>query len=712
MERHSSNITESDIIETVDQLDTIIDAQLNESYGLPPDERLDNDRQFTMDFVQLVDTLLRATDAWNNMTQSQMEETSTKLMASTEAAGFMLANSTAVAGYDDVIETSQASLTLSASSVNRNSSGGFRFPSESAASSWIWLPVGYAAQVAADLRSDRLAQVGVLYHTRLMELMLSPANNSMDDVGKRLNSPVLSFSLGDGDARVQLPGLMGAQLHLQYSLTEREPAQTEVWRHLHPGEEPSAVRGTAVCAYWNETLSEWRTDGCRLETSASSKHHASCVCEHLTSFAILMDYHEYVGTPESLNMLTWVLGSLSLRCTRTTITRHLCATYAVGLTLLLTVMDRRLVYLEPAACTVAGMAIHYSFLAVFAWTMVEGIHLYKVLRHVFEPRSNSMTRYYMYGYLLPALIIIVTNTVALAADQYAYVRDEFCWLTVPYFIWFYNGPIAVVLIMNMFVLILAYRSAASLKVNKLRAKKEKLKRWLKGWFSLSCLLGVQWAIGYIYVDGSSVFDYIFTALNCSQGLLIFIFHCVLREKTRQILLGRFSTAKRSTMMNSVYGQMVIAERKKQEYRQSRMSHDTCVTTLSNSASPANSESPDSSPASERSSSSSGSGSCKVSARSASRKGLPSLTRGFSSDTQTSSSSLRGRVNLAFQPDEPWAPLPDISEETDGAGSPRHGPVPVPGRGSQGARAHHPAHHDGVEIYRSHSVAALRHGKAH
>lgn len=69
---------------------------------------------------------------------------------------------------------------------------------------------------------------------------------------------------------------------------------------------------------------------------------------------------------------------------------------------------------------------------------------------------------------------------------------------------------------NIFVITLAYRSASMLRVNQLRAKKEKLKRWLKGWFSLSCLLGVQWAIGYVYVDGSNVFDYIFTAFNCSQ----------------------------------------------------------------------------------------------------------------------------------------------------------------------------------------------------
>ena len=75
----------------------------------------------------------------------------------------------------------------------------------------------------------------------------------MGDALKRLNAPVLSFSLGGVGRRVRLPG-QGARLRLQYALTEREPAQRDVWRHLHPGEQPSAVRGTAVCAYWNDML--------------------------------------------------------------------------------------------------------------------------------------------------------------------------------------------------------------------------------------------------------------------------------------------------------------------------------------------------------------------------------------------------------------------------------------------------------------------------
>ncbi|XP_037089487.1 adhesion G protein-coupled receptor L3-like [Pollicipes pollicipes] len=494
------DISGQDVIDTVDQLGSLLEQQRNVTQGMDQGDRLVSNTKFTEDMVRLVDLTLGATNAWlSNMTETQRQDASKKLMSSTENTGFLLANSMAKTGSDDVIEMTQPSLVMSASSVSRRHDGSFRFPRSADVQSWIELPAGYA--LLAPGAGDRLPQVGLLYRSAVLPFMLSPADNSLDDSEKRLNSPVLGFSLGSAGRQVRFSEVAGARLRLQYRRAARQPAGRPVWRTLYPGERPAAVPGTAVCAYWSEHDLEWRTDGCQLMGSSSSDH-ATCSCSHLTNFAILMDYHEYVGTPLSLSVLTWLLGTLSvicliltwvvftftspppdvptavrsLRCCRTTITRHLCATYAAGLVLLLTVMDRHLVYLEPIACSLAGMAIHYCFLSVFAWSMVEGVHLYKVLRHVFEPKSNSMTRYYMYGYLGPALIVIVTNTVALGTDQYAYVRDEFCWLKVPYFIWFFNGPLAVVLIMNMLVVVLAFRSAASLKVNQLRAKKERIKR--------------------------------------------------------------------------------------------------------------------------------------------------------------------------------------------------------------------------------------------
>ena len=59
----------------------------------------------------------------------------------------------------------------------RNHSGGFQFPkSADSSTSWIQLPPGYASQ-SEDLESGRLPQVGLLYRSEVMAILLSPANN-------------------------------------------------------------------------------------------------------------------------------------------------------------------------------------------------------------------------------------------------------------------------------------------------------------------------------------------------------------------------------------------------------------------------------------------------------------------------------------------------------------------------------------------------------
>jgi len=263
---------------------------------------------------------------------------------------------------------------------------------------------------------------------------------------------------------------------------------------------------------------------------------------------------------------------------------------------------------------------------------------------------------------------------------------------------------------------LAFHSASSLKANQLKAKKEKLKKWLKGWFSLSCLLGVQWIIGYVYVDGSTVFDYVFTALNCSQGILIFIFHCVLRNRTRQILLGRLSTEKSSGMINSVYGQLTLAQQKERlarQNRQSKMSSDTSTTALS-TPSPASSEY-ESSPSSERSQTSSEGSMKRLCKQTSGRQLTRQRSRSSEPPDSGAAGSQRGRANPAFQMEDA---LPYISEESE-SGAARLEQRPSVLRGSRGSPPAPVTHTDSVEIYRSHNIGhshhnmgALRHGKLH
>ena len=50
------------------------------------------------------------------------------------------------------------------------------------------------------------------------------------------------------------------------------------------------------------------------------------------------------------------------------------------------------------------------------------------------------------------------------------------------------------------------------------------------------LLGVTWLFGILTMTSASVvFNYIFAVLNSLQGVLVFLFHCVLNKQVRYIL---------------------------------------------------------------------------------------------------------------------------------------------------------------------------------
>lgn len=66
----------------------------------------------------------------------------------------------------------------------------------------------------------------------------------------------------------------------------------DVPRDLLANEHPKVAKGTAKCMFWNTEFDMWSSKGCRVVSS--SEQETRCECDHLTSFAILMDIHNYV----------------------------------------------------------------------------------------------------------------------------------------------------------------------------------------------------------------------------------------------------------------------------------------------------------------------------------------------------------------------------------------------------------------------------------
>jgi cadherin EGF LAG seven-pass G-type receptor 1 len=67
-------------------------------------------------------------------------------------------------------------------------------------------------------------------------------------------------------------------------------------------------------------------------------------------------------------------------------------------------------------CKLLAMGLHYLWLCVFSWLMMESVHLYRMLTELRDVNHGHMSFYYSVGYGLPAVILGLS--VGVRADQY------------------------------------------------------------------------------------------------------------------------------------------------------------------------------------------------------------------------------------------------------------------------------------------------------
>nr|XP_039261734.1 uncharacterized protein LOC120337897 [Styela clava] len=302
------------------------------------------------------------------------------------------------------------------------------------------------------------------------------------------------------------------------------------------------------CVYWKTDSKNgggyWSPNGCRL--ISTSQDSTECECNHLTSFAILMDT---VGTELSeenelaLSLLTYIGCSMSVVClllsaisftilpglksVRTSIHRCLCVSLALAQTVFLVGVDHTQ---NKVACSIIAGLLHYLFLVVFGWMCVEGYHLYISLIKVFSIDSSSrMAMYCSIVHLVP--LVIVGVSAAIRSDGYG--TDKHCWLsTDDNFMWAFAGPVLLVALINTYFLIVAMRLVSQHNVAD-NTRLEAGRKLIKGSAAILSLLGITWILGIFFVNNASaVFAYAFTICNAFEGVFIFVFHCFFNNKVR------------------------------------------------------------------------------------------------------------------------------------------------------------------------------------
>ena len=198
-------------------------------------------------------------------------------------------------------------------------------------------------------------------------------------------------------------------------------------------------------------------------------------------------------------------------------------------------IDKNTFNLSDNICKGVAAFIHFFGLAIFSWTLLEGIQLLKTLRSNQLADTNS-SKYsdlvrYLIGYGSPLILTFIPLFMSfiLNNDAIEYMSTEYCWLHEESFIYFFIVPVAVVVVFNSYVFIVALLATKKARKRRTLTNSEKIFGEIKTWAFLSFLLGLTWASGFLIQDGLQGFSYVFVILNGSSGIFLFVHTILVNE---------------------------------------------------------------------------------------------------------------------------------------------------------------------------------------
>ncbi|KAK5603297.1 hypothetical protein CRENBAI_010762 [Crenichthys baileyi] len=329
------------------------------------------------------------------------------------------------------------------------------------------------------------------------------------------------------------------------------------------------------CVFWNDTLGAWSTDGCKWE----SNHEGRCVCEHLSSFAILMS-KEALEVP-GLNYITYVALSVSVLSlisnlvielivwsdvvkTSTLYLRHIAH---MNISLCLLIADLSfLASSDPKTisdlwCRTSVVLKHFCYLAMFFWMFCLSATLLHQAVFLFHKvsKKNYLRFSMVIGYFCPLLIVVITFLTNDGGAEGKYYSKDTCWLVygglLEGTIYTFIIPVGAIVFINVFSMLVVIMKLIShhteiQQKTEISPEKEKAaaKTVMRSVILLTPIFGVTWIFGFaiLVLDLTSgplayAVHYTFTVANGFQGLFILLTTCFGDRMTREALRKYFNT---------------------------------------------------------------------------------------------------------------------------------------------------------------------------
>ncbi|XP_030844487.1 uncharacterized protein LOC105443116 isoform X2 [Strongylocentrotus purpuratus] len=321
-----------------------------------------------------------------------------------------------------------------------------------------------------------------------------------------------------------------------------------------------------LCSYWDNDARNWSTSGCYLGdiNVTDNGTMVTCLCDHLTSFAVLLDVSGTDIPPQdefAMGIISWVGCSLSivacfltifgytfLRLHSDLILIHGNLALSVGLAEIV-FLCLNLVKHPSIPCTVVGALLYYQLLVMFAWMAIEGIHLYLLTFVVWNAERRKFKYYMACGWGIPAVFLIVLLSVY--HDDLERGIATSCFLGLEsgsngnysdpdgnLSLLFFMIPVAIVIVFNLFVMIRVVLQIAKMADGPTLQSdvKSRVRHGAKAILILLPIMGLTWAFAFLAIERASVaFQYIFVLLNSFQGVFIFLVHFVRNSEVRHAL---------------------------------------------------------------------------------------------------------------------------------------------------------------------------------
>ncbi|XP_070689817.1 adhesion G-protein coupled receptor V1 [Pempheris klunzingeri] len=232
------------------------------------------------------------------------------------------------------------------------------------------------------------------------------------------------------------------------SLQDRESQPLDngnevVYRIHTPGQQVKP--GRSLCLLWNQTTASWSSDGRYCRVVKESGNYVECACSHLSIYTAYAEF----ATVASYNEAFYASGFICISGFALAIISHvLCSRFPMFAAKLLTHMmlsclGTQICFLVSAfrgrmfsedSCAALALFSHYFHLSQFFWMLIQAVNFWQVLVMNDEHTERRYLLYFLLGWGLPALVIIVLVIVLLGGfgwtihSVYGLVQGDVCFI--------------------------------------------------------------------------------------------------------------------------------------------------------------------------------------------------------------------------------------------------------------------------------------------